>query len=497
MKKILLYTSFVCSVFTANGAVDGENLNYKLDDFRNYFCGSWGGTAPDILKYCKNMGITHIGYAPGMEFEKDAEGCHFYLLDPEYITYARSLFFDRTYPKEQIEKWARQCALIDASKPFPKNLATGWFFNNNHCTLILDYQQQKVIDETVDGIIEYVKKIEATAKQKGINFKFGGYHWDVPQLTGDFYGIKKVRVDKNGKPVYGRRQVEMVDMRGVDSTSKHPDVVHDYPTFSEGRMKFYHQLRLASQEVNPNVKLIVDPAFCWGHWQEHIERQPKEFLTKYKGALPDFVTEEFFTTNFVDDERVFKSGMLTKDMMANSAFHGWYEVAQEIRVIAAAAQVGAWSTFFGHMGPGCKFVCDVPARLKLSRMLATWENLNNTPFSKRKFDKENLVYESPTAQMNMGAFAGVRPQTNKLFFVVITQTGKVKIPEGYEIDNLYMLDNLFSPAYKPMKKIGDTYKLDESWSKTSTFKIKDNTIYPVNTAVLNYAFMATLKKAEK
>ena len=166
MKKTLLYVSFLCSMLTANSAVDGENLNYKIDDFRNYFCGSWGGSAPDILTYCKNMGIKHIGYAPGMETFKDAEGCYFYLLDPEYITYARSLHMDKKYSKEQIEKWARQCALIDASKPFPKNLATGWFFNDNHCTLILDYQQQKVIDETVIGIINRVKQIEETAKKK-------------------------------------------------------------------------------------------------------------------------------------------------------------------------------------------------------------------------------------------------------------------------------------------------------------------------------------------
>ena len=470
---------------------------YKLDDFRNYFCGPWTGPAADILTYCHNMGIRHIGYAAGMELNKLADGCHFYLIDPEYDTYKRSLHLDWKYSKEQICEWEHECALYDASKPFPKNLATGWFFSDTHCTLILDYQQQKIIDRTVDRILARVKDIEERARKNGINFKLGGYHWDVPQPTGDLYGMKKVRVDKNGKPVYRRTQVEMVDIRGVDSGDKHPDVVHDYPTFSEGRMKFYHQLREASKAINPKVKLIVDPAFCWAHWQEHIERMPKEMLAKYRGALPDFITEEFFTTNFVDDERVFKSGMVRKDMMATSAFHGWYDVAQEIRVIAAAAQAGAWSTFFGHMGIGCKFVSDVPARLKLSRMLATWENLNNTPLEQRKFDKQKLVYESPTAQFNMDAVAGIRPQTDKMMFVIITKKGSVKIPEGFEIAELRVLDNLFSPIFKPLKNTGGVYRLDEPWSNAEMFKVEGGRVFPASAAVLNSGFMAVLKKIKK
>ena len=224
---------------------------------------------------------------------------------------------------------------------------------------------------------------------------------------------------------------------------------------------------------------------------------PKEFLKKYSGALPDFITEEMRSTNFVDDARVFKSGMVGKDMMATSTFQCWYDVAQEIRVISAAATNGAWSTFFGHMGIGCKFVCDVPARLKLSRMLATWENLNNTPLSKRKFDAKNLAYESPTAQFNMDAVAGIRPRTNKFFFVFMTQKGAVKIPDGFEIERLRVLDNLFTPAYGPLKNEGGTYSLDEPQSKAKLLKAEGGRIMPAGAAALNNGFMAELKKMGK
>ena len=59
MKQYTYIAAMVMSVCGAYAAVDGEHLNYKLDDFRNYFCGSWGGSAKDILTYCNNMGIRH------------------------------------------------------------------------------------------------------------------------------------------------------------------------------------------------------------------------------------------------------------------------------------------------------------------------------------------------------------------------------------------------------------------------------------------------------
>ena len=87
MKQYTYIAAMVMSVCGACAAVDGEHLNYKLDDFRNYFCGSWGGSAKDILTYCNNMGIRHVGYSSGMENMKEADGMHFYMIDPEYETY--------------------------------------------------------------------------------------------------------------------------------------------------------------------------------------------------------------------------------------------------------------------------------------------------------------------------------------------------------------------------------------------------------------------------
>ena len=110
---------------------------------------------------------------------------------------------------------------------------------------------------------------------------------------------------------------------------------------------------------------------------------------------------------------------------------------------------------------------------------------------------EKLVFESPTAQFNMDAVAGIRPQTDKMMFVIITQNGSVKIPEGFEIAELRVLDNLFSPIFKPLKKTGGVYRLDEPWSNAEMFKVVGGRIFPAGAAVLNSGFIAVLKKIKK
>lgn len=492
MKQYTYIAAMVMSVCGAYAAVDGEHLNYKLDDFRNYFCGSWGGSAKDILTYCNNMGIRHVGYSSGMENLKEADGMHFYMIDPEYETYKRTIDFKKAdkYTKEEIYAWEHYCALKDANAKFPNNLATGWFFTPTRCSLILDYQQQRVIDRTVNSIVRIAKGIQDRAARNGINFKLGGYHWDVPQPTGDFYGEIK---GKNGAIM--RRQVEPKFWTGVDSLPHLPGVIHDFDTFSEGRLQFYKQLRLQSQKIFPNVKLIMDPAFCWEHWQEHIEK--RKDIDKYRAALPDFITEEFKSTNYVDDPRVFKSGLVTKDMMATSTFQCWYDVKQELIILSAGALNEAWSTFFGHMGIGSKNPCDVPARLKLSRYLATWENLNNTPLSKRHYDAKNFAYSSPTFQYTLDAVAGVRPGTNKMLFVFITPKGKITVPQGYKIAKIRVLDKLFTPIMKPLVFSDGVFRLNEKDSKVPLFRLKDGVLTSCNNAVLNDAFMAELEKTNK
>ena len=151
-------------------------------------------------------------------------------------------------------------ALKDASKPFPENLATGWFSTPTIFSVQLDFQQQKVIDRTIDKIIENVKRYQ----KQNPKFKFAGFSWDVPQPYGDFWDAEQAT--RKG------RQITLSFWTGKDSGSKHPDVTHDYATYSEGYFEFFRQLReRVAKELNPNVKFIVEPYNVYNDWMRYMD----------------------------------------------------------------------------------------------------------------------------------------------------------------------------------------------------------------------------------
>ena len=209
-----------------------DSPKYDRDDYRNFFGICWRGSPQENIDYARQMGYTSIFYRNGMEKCKNAAGMKFYLESPEYATYTRAVDVSKKYSPEEIRKFETFAALKDASKPFPENLATGWFMPPNGITIIPDFQQKKVIDRTVDKIIERIRKIEKARP----GFKFAGAAWDVPQAEGDFWTGKK------GNPMSNGRQVPISHWTGSGSASKHPDVTHDYPTHELGHYEFYRKL---------------------------------------------------------------------------------------------------------------------------------------------------------------------------------------------------------------------------------------------------------------
>ncbi len=432
-------------------------LNYKIDDYRNYL-GIWCGGASDALRFARNMGIRHIIYQYGMEKHPLAKGMNFYYADPEFIAYKRVIDFAKKYSETDIKKWREFCAMKDASLPFPECMATGWFFKfdksklagdelgRNVCSLMPNLQKQKVIDETIAKIIAKVSSIQ----KANPNFKFAGFIWDVPQLEGDFYGIDKNRV----------KQVGMTFWRGVDCVSVPEGEKLDYSTYCEARVAFYRQIRKAAQKLNPDTKLIMDPAFIFDHYVKDYQRlgiKPKD------PALADFVQMEFGTDNYLRDKRAWDSGYLQTENIANAVDNHCYDFDNELRAVGAASSVGAWSCWFGNPCPGQEGIRDVPPRMKLSRAIATWENLNNTPIEKRQWNLKKLTYNSPTAHLSKKMLWATHPETKKIFFCFLSGSAKIQLPEGMTVAEIYPLNSLFG-EYKPpyhKYKIRQCFKLED------------------------------------
>jgi hypothetical protein len=129
----------------------------------------------------------------------------------------------------------------------------------------------------------------------------------------------------------------------------------------------------------------------------------------------------------------------------------------ENRLYAASAAInGAWFSWYGRFGgtgdmPAFKSIAEVPFRLKLIRVLANWENLNQTPLAKRSWD--GTTYQSPTAFAGPEAIAVVQPATAKLFVVFLTEKGEIELPKGKKWGMIYQADSLFREQGKAGREV--------------------------------------------
>ena len=260
----------------------------------------------------------------------------------------------------------------------------------------------------------------------------------MPQPHGDFNAF----VEKGG---HFNRQTTLAHWTGFDGTPERAGIRHDYPTYFEGYFEFFRSLMERARAVNPNAKFIVEPYDIYGNWLKYFGG---DFI-KSKGAdakkyAADFIWSEGSSTAFATDKRVSAAGYTCADV-GNSSPSIFSE--PEMRNVAAlAATCGSWTSFFGRYGgyntaPRAVSIRDIPARIKLGKLVPVWENLNNTPLEMRKY--ENGIYKSPTAYMSPDVYWAVQPERGRIVFVFITERGEVEIPDGWEIESLHHLDGLF------------------------------------------------------
>lgn len=426
-------------------------LDYKIDDFRNYL-GLWCGGACDNLRFARNMAIRHVLYNNGMEKLPESKGMFFYLPDPEYVgVYRRMIDFNNAsaYSQKEIDHLRDFCAMKDASLPFPDCMATGWFVRFHHrewsedhkqygvCSLIPNMQKQKVID----AIVQKNKERALAIEKSNPDFKFAGFVWDVPQLEGDFWGEIS---DKRG----GKRYVQcgLSHWRGADSADFPKGEKPDYPTYCEGRVAFYRTIRAAFDGHNPKIKLVVDPYQLWGNYAADFVRLG---ISPDDPAIADYVQVEHGTDKHFKIAEAWNTGYFKVENFANACDIFVFDFLKEIHAVGAAASLGAWSVWFGNPCPSLPSIRDVPARMKLTRAIASWENLNNTPIDRRKWDAENLVYSSPTAHMSRNVIWAIHPETKKLFFCFLNPDASLTLPDGMKIREIHPLTSIFDEYLRP------------------------------------------------
>ena len=422
------------------------------DDFRNFYGISWRNSPADNLAYARQMGYRYVFYQSGMEKLPQASGMRFYLESPEYSAYERTINPSKKYSPAQIRDFETARALANTTEPFPKNIATGWFFANGSFSTEPDYQQKKVTDAIVAKIISKVKKIEAANPK----FRFAGFAWDVPQPAGDFW--------TPATPNKRRAQVTLAVWTGKDSGAKHPDAVHDYATYSAGKLAYYRTLlETARAEIAPDAKFIVEPYKPESGWFKYMRAYPDALRA-------DLICQESAGTEFLDDKNVVGAEKIWDVSRMMSTTPNVFDEPSARNIAARAAVAGAWTGWYGRFGgtgnmPDYKSIREVPARLKLVKALPVWENMNSTPLSARSW--KGGVYKSPTAFISADAVAALQYGTNKFFAVFNTPAAKVVAPDGYRVKSVFKTDELFI----------------ENGSADGEVFVKDNVISPTASAV--------------
>jgi hypothetical protein len=396
-------------------------------DFRNFYGICWRGNAHENLAYARQMGYDYVFYQPGMENDPLASGMRFYLETPEYLIYDRVIEPNKQYTQKNIDFYENYCALKNGSGKFPFNLASGWSWapKYNRVTVLLDFQQQKVIDWAIDSVLNYVKVIET----HNPNFHFGGYAWDEPRPCGDFWNV----TDK-------MRPVSLQAWTGADRGLLALAAHHDFDNYTDGHMSFYKQIYSRTKSLYPGSRFISEPFNIYDGWIKLIaDRADAKIVT------PDILSEEGPGTQFVDDSRIFSAGLIKKQNIYSTTPNVFDDKGNQL-ISAKAAINGAWFGWYGRFGgtgnmPDYKSITEVPPRLKLIRVLANWENRNGTLIAQRSWD--GSVYKSNAAFASADVISALQPNTRKLFVVFLTSQGSINIPSAQQIVSISQTNNLF------------------------------------------------------
>jgi hypothetical protein len=403
----------------------------------NFYGICWNGKPDDNLKFAKQMGYSYVMYQPGMENSQLAKDLYFYMESPEYHVYSslgvdRSLDKKKVYTEEQKLTYKNYFALKKTDLPFPENIASGWF-SNEKFSVEPDWQQQKVIDY----FVSQVKAKAASIENQENNFLCAGLAWDVPQFTGDFYG--------NGK------QVSLEFWNGTDSSALFSGNTHEYKTYSEGKVAYYLSVKKAFREAYPDRGLcfIFEPYHFFDSWFKDLFKldgaKQEQLMHDAMITQESGVTKWSTGTEFVDDSRAYKSGLLARNQ-AGSSTPDNHDLTSNKLIVAKAAINGSWVNWYGRFsGSGdripMKNIYEVPNWLQLIRMVANWDNLNGVSVNARRWD--GLAYVSSNSRIDDHIIYSRQPETQKLFVVFLDGKGEVKLNPGETIVSIKNVDKYF------------------------------------------------------
>lgn len=413
-------------------------VNGAQTDYRNFYGIVWRGTDLDNLRFAKQMGYGHVANHGKMRTLPEAQGLKFYMINPEVTAAPVNPRIDTTksYSAQDRALYEQILTWKDDSAQFPNNIASGWWFDNKSFLIVYDFQQQAVIDSLVELIIDDAKSLE----NPEIDYTFAGIMWDVQDLKGDFW---------TGRSEAGGEFVDLTYWTGNDScaSSSHQ---HDYANYSDGKAAFYKRLYKRTREEFEDPKFVGEPFLVYDRWIEQLESRVDRFE-----VMPDMLTQEIAGTQFMDDDRIYASGLITRDRVGLTTPRAFAH-QENLNYTATAAINGSWYNWFGKFGgdgdmPNYQNIYEIPARLKLIRVIPGWDNLKQVPLASRVWDGSS--YASTNSYADANVIYSRQPTTNKIFAVFLNSNGRVKLPHGETLVSVMRTDGLVIETTSGMSDI--------------------------------------------
>ncbi|MCC6220695.1 MAG: hypothetical protein IT291_05570 [Deltaproteobacteria bacterium] len=457
---MLFCSTLVCEAY-------GQSALTSDNGWKNMFAVCWHNSPPEHIKYARQMGYDYIGLNNYMTVAQvdglgNKSGLRFYMVDPQYnkefvFKGFNDMISNRTFTQAEKDFYNGYMAW-KSTEAFPNNLASGHFWSSGTFHAMWDFQQQRVVDMVVEGIIAGGKGLEDSAA----DFRFAGVMFDVPRLYGDFHYWKS-----DGSVPFTR----MSNWTGSDSALLHSGITHAYPTYQDGFAAFFKKLSTRMKQEFPNAKWILEPGKIYNTEWLHADGWVEEIVLRSDKNLlvPDFLSQEHGGTQFIDDGRIFSAGLnITKDMVGSTTplDYGRSELGQ--RTMAAKAAInGAWLNWFGRMGKMSAEFTDkienVAPRLKLIRVIPNWDNLRGVSLTSRSWN--GSVYQSPTSYADANVIYSRHWKTGKLFVVFNNHSGVVRLKTGEAVQAVRRVDSYFVETVDGMSDVlisGGTISLKSS-----------------------------------
>ncbi|MBE6413396.1 MAG: hypothetical protein E7035_02445 [Verrucomicrobiaceae bacterium] len=400
-------------------AISTSVLSAQTNNFTPYIGGQ---TVGEKMQIARNIPYKHVIWEPRTTWalsKSTEEVFYYYIKDPDSLVSHPSFITETGEPTHPNYKtnWKKVCVLVDEKAEFPNNFAQGKVIENQ-TVLPWNYQRQEVINEVVNRIKNTVNNINKIRQNKS-RIVFAGFIFTDPRLSGEFY--KKTA---DGKYVKASLSNDTAQPYGAP---------FDYKTYTEGRLMFLKTLRKEMQKINKDAKIIFEVDNLYKDFVKQTEAIDG-FKEKYADSIPDFFVVRKGAKSLTN-EKNFASGIISKNQVISNSFANIIDLKREVKEITHLAQNGINTTFdiTAENSPNKRFG-NIPARLRISRLIPTLENMHKTPLDARQYDEQSNMYFSPVASLSEGGVGVLIPRTNNFYIAFTAKNGKIKLPDGYTVD---------------------------------------------------------------